>query len=408
MDRIWSGILAFLLALAVVMPPKFLTVYVIAAGVMTAAYFIRFGQPRNVSPPVWIAVTLLGGAALFCALGTLPVTKMADIQLEFAKYAVYAAGFVSGIVLLRRPEQLRLFVTFAVMLIAVFFVLVAIGSGQRLVVNQSWPFYSPDQNNSTCILVPAAFLALFFPRALHRALLLLVVFFLVLMVESRLGVILTSLFILSNAAIRRDRWALALVVLAAGLWIKLDTGSSAPQAALIEATQNALSGVTSAADQAGIPVPVAPPPPETDMPAPHSVLGFGFLSDSFRFRIYARAIDIAGQTFPNLLGMGDARVVELLNSPQIYRNVNFMHAHNFFLQSYLAYGLLATLCILGLFVVLLTTAIRGRYWALAGTLLIVGGLGMIEALTSDIRVLTVLFILIGSLVAPITQREKSL
>jgi hypothetical protein len=404
--RIWSGILAFMLALMVVMPPKFLSVYVLAAGLMAAAYFLRFGAVRQLRPESWAVLALLAGAALFCALGTLPITSKSDIQLEFAKYAVYAASFMAGMALLRRAEQARLLATFLALLIGVALALVAISSDQRLVVDQTWPLYPPDQNNSTAILIPVAFLSLFFPRALHRALLLLGVFFLILLVESRLGVILTSVFIVSNAVLRRDRWAFAAIILAAGLWVALDSGPRAPQAALIEAVQTISAGPASLAEQAGIPVPVAPPPPQTDMPAPKSVLGFGLVSDSFRFQIYSRAIEIAGQTFPNLLGMGDAQVAELLNTPQIYWNVRFTHAHNFLLQSYLAYGLLATLCIVALFAVLLTMAIRRRHWALTGMLLLVAGLGMIESLTSDIRVLATLFALIGALVAPISQKDE--
>lgn len=405
--RLWSGIFAFLLALMVLLPPKFLAAYATTAGILAVIYFLRFHSPRVIRPEMWAALGLLAGAAIFCALGTLPVFSKSDIQLEFAKYGVYAASFVAGLVFLRTKEQTRHYATCLVLLIGASLALVAMGSDQRLVVDQSWPLYPPDQNNSTSILLPVAFLGLFFPGAKHRSLLLFFVFFLVLLVESRVGVILMSVLLVSNALIRRDRWAFASLILAGGLWLALDLSPRAPQAALIEAVQTVSAGPASLAEKVGVPVPIAPPPPETDMPAPQNVLGFGLVSDSFRLTIYSRALEIAGQTFPNLLGMGDAQVTELMNTPPIYRNTTFMHAHNFLLQSYLAYGLLATLCMLGLFFVLFAVAIRRRNWALTGVLVMIAGLGMIEALTSDIRVLTVLFALIGSLLAPITQKETA-
>ena len=125
----------------------------------------------------------------------------------------------------------------------------------------------------------------------------------------------------------------------------------------------------------------------------------GTESDLSRVRIYQRVIELSASVFPNLIGMGDSAVVERLNTPPIARHVTFQHAHNFLLQSYLAYGMIATLAFAAAALSRLALAIRYRNWSFLASLVLVIGFGMIEALTSDIRVLTIICLFLGSNIA---------
>jgi hypothetical protein len=415
LGQVWPGLLLVsAMALAVTLPPRYLAMYVIAGGGIAAIFAVlRHGY---LLADRWF-VTIFGCfvlAALFCLLGTLPVTQLSDIDLEFLKYAVYAAGFLVGLLALRSEQLMRRFVGLVVTLIVLLFVIFAVRGGPLLRVDQSWPIYPPDQNNSVAVMIVLAAGVIGTTPVRSRMFLLFVLAVFMAFFESRIGLIVVFAMILLQL---RVALRLTLLVLAAaiGVWAYMSYGPLNPQTKLIFAAQNVVGQIAEAVPEPLRPEPAAeaaaPAARPDPLPLNRPLLELGTDSDISRLGIYRRALALAVESFPNLLGMGDAAVVAQLNDPPITRGVVFQHAHNFLLQSYLAYGLLATLALVCGVIAMLVLAISRRAWGLIASLLIVGGLGLIESLTSDIRVLTIISAFLGGqvglLLRPSGQRTES-
>lgn len=414
---------ALLLALVVVLPPKYLTAYVVILSFAAAIWALVCRRALLLRPSVLAILVPLLLAAVFSLFGTLPITQQSDIQLEFLKYGVYAAAFLLGFLVLGHEERIKAFTVCVTALIAAFFVATAFASESKFSVNQSWFLYPPDQNNSTSILAPlSAVILTFRPRWLKVSLLLLL-FLLFTFAESRLGVMIVVAVAIIDLILD---WRSAVAVLAPALLVAglLSLSPVGAQATVMAAISNFESAAAAAVPSSFSPrSPADPqqagtgiqPAPGTqahqntqailNIPAGQStkpevpktrMIEFGTVSDNLRIKIYARALNIAAEVFPNPIGLGDAKVVTLLNTPSIDGRNTFQHAHNFFLQGYLAYGLLATASMVAAAIAIAVVAIRRRNWYSLGALVLVGAFGMIEALTSDVRVLTILMIFIGS------------
>lgn len=409
------------LALAVVLPPKYLAAYLLVLGAAGFVWGMLYHRDILFRSPVLAIAVPLALAGFFCLLGTLPITRQSDIQLEFLKYAIYAAAFLLGLLVLGNDWKRRAFILTVIAIVCVFFVATALTSGQRFGIHQSWPLYPPDQNNTSSILAPfAVFVLAFRPRWLKVAVFLLLFLFFI-FAESRFGIIL--LFAIAFVDLLRD-WRSGLTVLvAAGLISGLFSLSSvsvqttvmrsiaaittpAPQPPQVSAPPQA-SGAAPQTQQnqnnsAAPQDPAQPPPRVSTSP----MVQFGTQSDNARLQIYARAFEIAVHAFPNLIGMGDAKVTALLNTPPIDKYNTFQHAHNFFLQGYLAYGLLATVALVAASIGILVVGIKQRDWYLTGAMVSIGAYGLIESLISDLRVLTILMLLLGSSVAVALKTDR--
>lgn len=406
------------LALTVVLPPKYLAAYILVLGAIGFIWGMFYRRDMLFKPTILAITVPLALAGLFCLLGTLPITQQSDIQLEFLKYAIYAAAFLLGLLVLNNDWKRDAFILTVIAIVCMFFVVTALSSGQRFGINQSWPLYPPDQNNTSSILAPfAVFVLAFRPRWLKVAIFLLLFLFFI-FAESRFGIIL--LFAIAFVDFVRD-WRSGLTVLAiAGLISGLFSLSSVSVQTTVmrgiaaftepvsQVSANPQASQTTTGPQvqqnsAGSPAP-APAPQARISTDP--MVQFGTRSDNARLQIYERAIEIAARTFPNLIGMGDAKVTELLNTPPIDNYNTFQHAHNFFLQGYLAYGLLATVALVGASIGIFVVAVKQRDWYLTGAMVLIGAYGMIESLISDLRVLTVIMLLLGSSVAVATQTDR--
>lgn len=412
------------LALSVVLPPKYLAAYLLVLGVIGGAWGLFYRRGLLLRPSTLAVMLPLALAGIFCLMGTLPIRQQSDIQLEFLKYAIYAAAFLLGLLALGNDWRRRAFILTVVAIIYVFFVASALTSGQRFAIDQSWYLYSPDQNNTSSILAPfAVFVLAFRPRWLKIAVFLLLLLFFM-FAESRFGIIL--LFVIAAADLLLD-WRSGLTVLIlggviVGLFslsnVSVQTtvmraiasiSAPAPQGSVEAVTpQQEPSPAVPATAQVGAPTvgvdPATPAAQSSAQPLPERVstepiIQFGTLSDNARLQIYARALEISAKSFPNLIGMGDAQVITLLNTPPIDSRNTFQHVHNFFLQGYLAYGLLATLALVAAAIGMFALAIQRRDWHLASALILIGAYGMIESLISDLRVLAVIMLLLGSSVA---------
>lgn len=390
------------MALAAVLPPALLAVYVVLGGAMAAV--IALVQFRSALFDPWF-LAIFGCfvvAAVFCLMGTLPVSQKSDIQLEFLKYGVYAAGFLVGFVGLRTEQAGRRFVGIVLTLILILFVVFAVKGGAILRVDQSWPVYPPDQNNSVAIIVVLAAGVVSTTPIRSRMLLLFVMAVFVAFFESRIGLVIVVAMMVLQVRVAPK---LTLVVLTAsvGIWAYMSYGPLNPQTKLIFAAQDIVTKTASALPPSmqrhAETLPPSVTTPTAALPANRPLLEIGTESDISRFGIYRRALEIAVEQFPNLLGMGDVAVIERLNDPPLARNVVFQHTHNFLLQGYLAYGLIATLSLVAALVIMVVLAVRRRAWGLLASLVMIAGLGMIEALSSDIRVLTIISIFLGGQVA---------
>lgn len=389
-------VIAGLLALVVVLPPKYLAVSVILFGAGAAVWGMTFHRNLVTKPPALVIVALLALAAGFCLLGVFPISQRTDIQPEFLKYTVYAAAFLIGFIAIGRQEQRNAFVTATIATVIAFFVATILTAGETFHINQSWALYPPDQNNSVSILAPLSVAVLTFKPRWARIVLLVLLFLLFTFAESRLGVII--MFGVAFAQLLLDRRAgIAVLVVCMAIAAAFSLSGVGAQTTVMRAVSGPPNPETTHSDSRA----------ESSEPrvSLNRVVEFGTFSDRTRIKIYRRAINVSARLFPNLVGMGDAAVVDMLNTPRIDRLNVFQHAHNFILQSYLAYGLLATLCIIGAAVAIVVISIRYRNWMLLSALILIGAIGMIEALISDVRVLTVLAIFIGSSIAECLRRE---
>lgn len=390
-------LLTIVIAATVVLPPQYMAVYIMAGGAVAGCAALLRYRPalQNRWFPAIFGAYLT--AAAFCFMGTLPIYQKSDIDLEFLKYGIYAAGFLIGFVVLRDNRKNRQFAAAVMALIFILFAMFAVKGGAQFHVDQSWPLYTPDQNNSaTIILVLAVGIVATVP-VYSRMLMLFALAVFVAFIESRAGLIIVGAMLLFQFKLAPKPAILALLA-SVGVWAYMSHGPVNPQTKLIMLMQNAVNAVanTTTSDQPDVPMMT----PE-QLPANRPLLEVGSNSDVSRIGIYTRALALSADVFPNLIGLGDAGVVERLNSPPITRNVVFQHAHNFLLQSYLAYGLLATIALVAAVVGMAVLAITRRAWSLLASLTLLAALGMMESLTSDIRVLTILSIFLGSHVAMI-------
>jgi|GEM_PF-5560708 O-Antigen ligase. len=410
------------LALTVVLPPKYLAAYILVLGAIGFIWGMFYRRDMLFKPTILAITVPLALAGLFCLLGTLPITQQSDIQLEFLKYAIYAAAFLLGLLVLNNDWKRHAFILTVIVIVCMFFVVTALNSGQRFGINQSWPLYPPDQNNTSSILAPfAVFVLAFRPRWLKVAIFLLLFLFFI-FAESRFGIIL--LFAIAFVDFVRD-WRSGLTVLAiAGLISGLFSLSSVSVQTTV---MRGIAAFTAPAQQPSSQVSVNPQVPQNSAASQASpneairqesaqptqarvstspMVQFGTWSDNARLQVYARAFEIAVRIFPNLIGLGDAEVTMLLNTPPIDSHNTFQHAHNFFLQGYLAYGLLATAALVTASIGILVVGVRQRDWYLTGAMLMIGAYGMIESLISDLRVLTIVMLLLGSSVAVTLQTDR--
>ena len=380
-----------LLGFAVVLPPKYLAAVMVLVGAGAVVYLATGARQRILNTNDAIVAGLLVASSLFCALGMLPITQKTDIQFEFLKYGVYAASFLAGLAFLSRRESLNGLLIAVLSLVLVFFVMSAAASTGKFHVFQSWLLYPPDQNNSSSILAPLAVSIVFMKRPAVRFALLLLLFVFFVFVESRFGIIVIAAVVLTNVFADR-RWGIALVVACLLIGGGLSLSKDGAQLVMVREVHSLSEAPSSSAS---LPAARLTKPQDDHAPVFNSIVQFGKYSDNLRIKIYERALEIAAGVFPNLIGLGDARVIALLNSPPLDPRQTFQHTHNVVLQSYLAYGLLATICLVAAFVALAVVAIRRRNWRLLGMLAILGSFGMIEALISDIRVLAILLMAIG-------------
>lgn len=399
----WAGVLLVAaLALSVILPPALLAMYVVLGGAVASVVGIVWFRNEILDPRFLTVFGCFTVAAVFCLMGTLPISQKSDIQLEFLKYGVYAAGFLAGFIILRTEQLIRRFVGLVLTLILVLFVVFAVRGGALLRVDQGWPIYPPDQNNSVAIMIVLAAGIVATTPIRSRMFLLLVLAVFVAFFESRIGLVIVAAMIVLQFRVA-PRLALVVLTASVGIWAYMSYGPLNPQTKLIFAAQDIITKTANALPPAIQPNANVSPPavatPTTDLPANRPLLEIGTESDVSRIGIYRRAWEMAVEQFPNLFGMGDAAVIERLNDPPLARGVVFQHVHNFLLQGYLAYGLIATLALSGAILIILVLAIRSAAWALVASLVLLAGLGMIEALTSDIRVLTVISIFLGGQVA---------
>lgn len=376
-----SGI-AVLLAGAVVLPPMYLAMYIFVIGMCAFTWKVFFQRNTQILASAFTIVISLALAAFFCLLGAFPITNYSDFHSEFLKYSVYAVAFIVGLLLLDQREKNSAFITSVIIFIYAFYILAAFTSGLNFSIDQSWHLYPPDQNNSSSILAPfSAVILSFRPRWLKVVLLsLLFIFFT--FVESRFGVLV--IFIVSFFTLVLD-WrsgivVIAIIALITGLLSLSNVGASTTIMRVINEVKYSSTEV----------------PPDSKRISRNRIVEFGSYSDNTRLKIYDRALHVSKQTFPNLIGMGDREVVVRLNTPRIDDFNMFQHAHNFFLQSYLSYGLLATLCMIFAAANILVYTIRTKSWYILGAIVIISAYGMIEALISDLRVLTIMMMFFGS------------
>lgn len=389
------------LALSVVLPPKYLTIYIILLAGLSAIWGLMRRRTLILSRPALPILLLLFAAAIFSLAGTLPVTKQSDIQLEFLKYSIYAGAFGIGLIVANTPRRSQLFVLSTIMVLLGFFLATYLLTppGTPFHINQSWPLYPPDQNNSSSILVPMAAIVLTVQTRWLRIALLTAIFLFVSAVESRLGIILMYGVVAAHFVVDwRGGVILALIVLGFSFAPQLPVLQSPP---IPGSFQTEKSGQLPSAQLPGASKGFSPALPSAEVE-------FGTSSDYARIAIYKRALAISADVFPNLLGMGDKEVIKRLNTPRIDNKNIYQHAHNFFLQSYLAYGLLATLSFIAAAAGILWVAVSRRNWYLFGALVLLGIFGMIESLVSDVRVLAVLMLGAGSFIAVTIQKKREL
>jgi hypothetical protein len=401
-------LVAAIMAVAVVLPPSQLAVYTVAIGAIAFAIGISRYRAEILDPWFLAIFGCLVAGATFCLMGTLPVHQKSDIQLEFLKFGVYAAGFLSGFVALRTEQLGRRFAGLVIALIIIMFVVIAVKGGAQLRVDQGWPFYPPDQNNSVIIMITlTAGIAAITPIRSRMFLLFLLAVF-VAFFESRVGLVVVVAMIILQ--FRTSPKITVMVLIAAlAVWGYMSYGALNPQTKLIFATQSVVAKVADALPGSNTSEPAgAFATPLAALPLNRPLLEIGTNSDASRIAIYRRALEISANAFPNLTGMGDAAVVKRLNDPPLTRGVVFQHAHNFLLQSYLAYGLIATLFLVAAVVLMTILAIRRHAWNLLASLVMMGGFGLMEALTSDIRVLTVISIFLGGRVAIVLAAPRAI
>ena len=451
-------LLTVAIAVTVVLPPKYMSIYMVAGGAAAAAAALL--RDRRVLRNRWF-LAIFGfylAAAAFCFMGTLPIHRKSDIDLEFLKYGVYTAGFLVGFVVLRDRRKNRRFAGTVMALVFVLFAILAVTGGPQFRVDQSWPIYPPDQNNSATMILVLAVGTVAAASVYGRMAMLFALAVFVAFVESRAGLIIVGLMLLLQFRLAPKPAAIIVLLASAGIWTYMSYGPINPQTKLILAAQSAVGAFAgfinphqpvapeaakpqlppasqplpeagsepgSAVPEAAKPQlpPASQPPLEAGsepgsavpavakpqlLPANRPLLEVGSASDSARIGIYKRALALSAEVFPNLIGLGDAGVVERLNSPPIARNVVFQHAHNFLLQSYLAYGLLATISLVMAVIGMAALAIRRRAWSLLASLILIAALGMLESLTSDIRVLTILSIFLGGNVAVVLAGPREI
>ena len=425
-------LLTVAIAVTVVLPPKYMSIYMVAGGAAAAAAALL--RDRRVLRNRWF-LAIFGfylAAAAFCFMGTLPIHRKSDIDLEFLKYGVYTAGFLVGFVVLRDRRKNRRFAGTVMALVFVLFAILAVTGGPQFRVDQSWPIYPPDQNNSATMILVLAVGTVAAASVYGRMAMLFALAVFVAFVESRAGLIIVGLMLLLQFRLAPKPAAIIVLLASAGIWTYMSYGPINPQTKLILAAQSAVGAFAGfinphqpVAPEAAKPQlpPASQPLPEAGsepgsavpavakpqlLPANRPLLEVGSASDSARIGIYKRALALSAEVFPNLIGLGDAGVVERLNSPPIARNVVFQHAHNFLLQSYLAYGLLATISLVMAVIGMAALAIRRRAWSLLASLILIAALGMLESLTSDIRVLTILSIFLGGNVAVVLAGPREI
>ena len=425
-------LLTVAIAVTVVLPPKYMSIYMVAGGAAAAAAALL--RDRRVLRNRWF-LAIFGfylAAAAFCFMGTLPIHRKSDIDLEFLKYGVYTAGFLVGFVVLRDRRKNRRFAGTVMALVFVLFAILAVTGGPQFRVDQSWPIYPPDQNNSATMILVLAVGTVAAASVYGRMAMLFALAVFVAFVESRAGLIIVGLMLLLQFRLAPKPAAIIVLLASAGIWTYMSYGPINPQTKLILAAQSAVGAFAGfinphqpVAPEAAKPQlpPASQPPLEAGsepgsavpavakpqlLPANRPLLEVGSASDSARIGIYKRALALSAEVFPNLIGLGDAGVVERLNSPPIARNVVFQHAHNFLLQSYLAYGLLATISLVMAVIGMAALAIRRRAWSLLASLILIAALGMLESLTSDIRVLTILSIFLGGNVAVVLAGPREI
>ncbi|QBY01074.1 hypothetical protein E2K80_10325 [Rhodophyticola sp. CCM32] len=375
-------ILAAALASTLILPPKLLVAFIAVAGL--PALYLGWLEFRNngYDRIVLVVAGMFVAGAVFCLMGTFPIQQKSDIQFEFLKFAVYATAFMIGFVALREKESCSAFTIVVYCTAITFFVFAALASGPVFRISQAWMFYSPDQNNTASILIPLLPAVLALRLGSLRAILLVLGFLFCSMIESRVGVLVLCCIIIINIFLDW-RYGIPVLLCVVLIWMGLSWSDTTPQDTLIRQIKNLAGMVTDGTF-------------ELDRNLPRQdLLQIGTWSDRRRLEILAQALTAARQTFPNLIGMGDAAAVVAINTPPILDGTDFQHAHNFLLQGYLAYGSLATFCLFLAFVTLLVVSVKRKNWVLAGTLVIIGGFGMIEALISDVRVLTVLLLFVG-------------
>lgn len=380
-----APILVMVLAMAAVLPPKYLAPYIILLGGGAGIWALRRHPSLILRRPVLAILVPLALAGVFCLIGTLPVRQQSDIQLEFLKYGIYAGAFLLGLTALDQEWKTRTFIIAVIAMIIGLFIANALTPGISFSIDQSWLLYPPDQNNSSSIFAPFSAIILGFRPRWLKVTLLLILFAFFTFAESRLGVIV--LFAVAAVDLLLD-WKAAVFVLLVAVAV-----SGALSMSHTGAQTTVMRGIST------ISVPSETAPKQPERVSTNRIIEFGTNSDDARIKIYQRALDISARVFPNLLGLGDAKVTELMNTPPL-DNVNvFQHAHNFLLQGYLAYGLIATLCLTVAAIGIVVLAVRYRNWYLVGAMALIGGYGMIEALISDLRVLTIVMMLAGSCVA---------
>ncbi|GFE51039.1 hypothetical protein So717_27920 [Roseobacter cerasinus] len=386
-------IVAALLAITLVLPPKLLVPFVAAAGLPVLVVCWReFKQSAYDGITLFVA-GLLSASAVLCLLGTFPINQKSDIQLEFLKFAVYTTAFIVGFVVLRGVASWSVFVTCIYGLAIAFFVASAITSGPVFRISQAWPLYPPDQNNTASVLIPLLPAILALRQGILRSVLLVLAFCFCSLIESRIGIVILCCVLFCNLVLDWRR-GIVVILCVAAIWLGLSSSDTTPQDTIIRLLRGPAEMVTGQEFASDRNLPREP------------LLDLGTSSDQLRLEIFARAASVAKQTFPNMVGMGDSAVIAALNDPPILEGTNFQHAHNFLLQSYLAYGSLATLCLVSVFAILLGLSISKKNWILVGTLVIVGGFALVEALISDLRVLTVLMMFIGGQFHATISRER--
>jgi O-antigen ligase len=129
----------------------------------------------------------------------------------------------------------------------------------------------------------------------------------------------------------------------------------------------------------------------------------GFTLDNFSDKLRLQILQVSYRyaigrgLYP--FNFGEAAFTDFLNIYPIYRRLEIQHAHNLFLQIWVSYGLVP----LGIFLTWLAFLARqawtDRNGLLLGSLAVLTGFGMIEALITDIRAFAEIMFVIGYVMA---------